>query len=136
MSLGLVNLAIKPVTIFRGFIVANILGPADYGILKSIDLIQKLNKYGNLGFNYTAKREDVINMKVGLNNVPRLVETNGHTYAGVGFWSAPDTFTIKYEVVGYSTQDQWNLTFTKDGITVEEVNEITGVKTYSGAAIK
>jgi len=87
-------------------------------------------------FNYTAKREDVINMKVGLNNVPRLVETNGHTYAGVGFWSATDTFTIKYEVVGYSTQDQWNLTFTKDGITVEEVNEIIGVTTYSGAAIK
>lgn len=83
-------------------------------------------------FNYTAKLGEVINMQVGLDNVPRLAETNDHTYAGVGYWSAPDTFTLKYEVLGYSTQDQWNLIFTDDGITVEEVNEITGVKTYSG----
>jgi len=83
-------------------------------------------------FKYTAKLGEVINMKIGLDNVPRLIETNNHTYAGKGYWSSPDTFTIEYEVVGYSTQDRWNLIFTENGITVEEINEITGVRTYSG----
>lgn len=86
-------------------------------------------------FNYTAKLGEGVHMQIGLDNVPRLTETNNHTYAAVGYWSAPDTFTIEYEVVGYSTQDQWNLIFTDDRITVEEINEITGVKTYSGTSL-
>ena len=85
-------------------------------------------------FHYTANLGEVINMHIGLDNVPRLGETNNHTYAGVGYWSAPNAFTIEYEVIGYSTQDQWNLIFTDNGIMVEEINEITGVKTYSGTA--
>ena len=83
-------------------------------------------------FSYTAKLGEAVKMRIGLDNVPRLTDTNSHTYAGIGYWSAPDTFTIKYEVVGYSTQDQWNLTFSDTAVTVEEINEITGKKTYSG----
>ena len=82
--------------------------------------------------NYTAKLGEVIKMRVGLDNVPRMTETNNQTYAGVGHWSADSTFTVMYEVVGYSTQDQWNFTFSDTTLIVEEINEITGKKTYSG----
>lgn len=51
------NLAIKPILFLKGFIVAKYLGPGDYGILKTVELIQLLNKYGSLGFNMTAARE-------------------------------------------------------------------------------
>jgi hypothetical protein len=74
----------------------------------------------------------VINMLVGLDNVHRFADTNDRIYAAVGSWSAPNTFTVDYEVIGYSTQDRWNLTVTEDGISVEEINELTGVKTYTG----
>lgn len=84
-------------------------------------------------FNYTAKDgKEVINMLVGLDNVHRFADTNDRIYAAVGSWSAPNTFTVDYEVIGYSTQDRWNLTVTEDGISVEEINELTGVKTYTG----
>lgn len=83
-------------------------------------------------FNYTAKLGEAVNMKIGLDNVPRMAKTNNHIYAAKGHWSAPDTFTIYVEVIGYSTQDQWHLIFTQSGITVKEVNEITGIRTYTG----
>ena len=51
------NLALRPIQLLKGFIVAKYLGPADYGLLKTIELIQLLNKYGSLGFNTTAARE-------------------------------------------------------------------------------
>lgn len=51
------NLALRPIQLIKGFVVAKYLGPADYGLLKSIELIQMLNKYGSLGFNTTAARE-------------------------------------------------------------------------------
>ena len=51
------NFALKPIQFIKSFIVAKYLGPADYGILASVQLIQMLNKYGNLGFNATASRE-------------------------------------------------------------------------------
>ncbi len=41
----------------RSYFVAKYLGPADYGLLQSIDLIQKLNKYGSLGLKPVAQRE-------------------------------------------------------------------------------
>jgi len=57
LSLTFANIAIKPLSLARGIIVAKFLGPSDYGILKSLELIQKLNKFGNLGFKQTALRE-------------------------------------------------------------------------------
>lgn len=82
-------------------------------------------------FNYTAKEGEVINMMVGLDNVHRLAETNGKTYAAVGYWSSLATFSIDYEVIGYSTQDTWILAFERDEIIVEE-RGVTGVHTYRG----
>jgi O-antigen/teichoic acid export membrane protein len=57
LSVAGFNFALKPIQIFRSFIVAKYLGPSEYGILASLQLIQMLNKYGNLGFNTTAGRE-------------------------------------------------------------------------------
>ena len=51
------NLALRPIQFLKSFIVAKYLGPTDYGLLKTIDLVQMLNKYGTLGFNTTASRE-------------------------------------------------------------------------------
>ena len=51
------NFALKPIQFIKSFIVAKYLGPAEYGILASVQLIQMLDKYGNLGFKSTAKRE-------------------------------------------------------------------------------
>jgi len=51
------NLALKPIVLLKSFMVAKYLGPSDYGILKSLELITLLNKYGNLGFNGAATRE-------------------------------------------------------------------------------
>ena len=51
------ELALRPVQFLKEFVVSKYLGPADYGILKSIELIQMLNKYGSLGFKPAAARE-------------------------------------------------------------------------------
>lgn len=85
-------------------------------------------------FIYTAKEKDVVNYEVGLNNVYRLTESNGDTYAAVGSWTTPNTFVIDYELVGYSTRGKWILTFDNEGIAVEEVG-VTGIYTYGGKKI-
>jgi len=51
------NLFARPVLILRSYFVAKYLGPSDYGLLKSVELIQMLHKYGNLGFRQTVNRE-------------------------------------------------------------------------------
>ena len=51
------NLFLLPINILKGFFVAKYLGPSSYGFLKSLELIQMLNKYGNIGFKLVASRE-------------------------------------------------------------------------------
>jgi len=51
------ELALRPIQFLKEFVVTKYLGPADYGILKSIELIQMMNKYGTLGFRPAAARE-------------------------------------------------------------------------------
>ena len=85
-------------------------------------------------FSYTAKENDIVNHEVGLNNVYRLTESNGGTYAAVGSWTTPDTFVIDYELVGYSTRGKWILNFVNEGIAVEEVG-VTGIYNYGGKRI-
>jgi len=85
-------------------------------------------------FSYTAKEKDVVTYEVGLNNVYRLTESNGDTYAAIGSWTTPDTFVIDFELVGYSTRGKWILTFDNEEIAVEEVG-VTGVYNYGGKNI-
>lgn len=56
-SMAGANLALRPFQLIKGFVVAKFLGPYDYGILKSVEMILMLNKFGNLGFNATVLRE-------------------------------------------------------------------------------
>lgn len=57
LSVAGANVLLQPIQIIKGFFVANVLGPADYGILKTVELVQMLNKFGNLGFKVVANRE-------------------------------------------------------------------------------
>lgn len=82
-------------------------------------------------FGYTTKENSVVNYPVGLDNVCRLTESNGDTYAAIGSWTAPDTFAIEYEQVGYSNRGKWTLRFADDEIVIEEVG-VTGKYTYRG----
>lgn len=85
-------------------------------------------------FSYTAKENDVIHYRVGLDGVYRLTETNNNTYAALGSWTSPNTFSIDCEIIGYSSKDRWNLTFDGDKILVEEVG-VTGKYNYGGRRI-
>ncbi|MBN2072736.1 MAG: serine hydrolase [Actinobacteria bacterium] len=82
-------------------------------------------------FSYTAKQKDIVKYQVGMDSVYRLSESNGDTYAAYGYWSAPDTFVIEYELIGYCATGKWVLTFKGDEITVEETG-VTGVYNYKG----
>jgi O-antigen/teichoic acid export membrane protein len=57
ISLVSVTFLMQPIAIIKNFIVARYLGPADFGLIKSVELIQMLNKFGNLGFVSVAQRE-------------------------------------------------------------------------------
>ncbi|MCK5601279.1 serine hydrolase, partial [Candidatus Pacearchaeota archaeon] len=72
-------------------------------------------------FSYTIKEDDVVNYKIGLDNVFQLTESNGDTYAAAGSWTSPNTLEIDYEQIGYSTKGKWILTFDDDRIEVKEV---------------
>lgn len=83
-------------------------------------------------FGYQAKVHDVACFKVGLDGVYRYSDTEIGTFAAMGSWTAPDTFEITYQQIGYSAPARFVLTFGDDGISVTEVG-LTGSYTYSGA---
>src|SRR4030065_595370 len=56
-AVSISSFALKPVGFLREFFIAKFLTPEYYGILKSLEMIQMLNKFGSLGFNATASRE-------------------------------------------------------------------------------
>jgi CubicO group peptidase (beta-lactamase class C family) len=85
-------------------------------------------------FGYSAKENDVVHYRIGLNGVYQLTETNNNTYAAVGSWTSPNTFSIDCEIIGYSSKDRWNLTFEENEILVEEVG-VTGNYIYGGKRI-
>ena len=73
------NIAIKPLQVAKSFIVAKYLGPENYGLLKSVELIQMLDKFGNLGFNATAIRN--IGTKRGEKNKEEIQEIKNNAYS-------------------------------------------------------
>jgi len=84
-------------------------------------------------FSYTAKVHDVASFRVGLDNVYRFTDTAIGPFAAYGSWTAPDTFEVTYQHIGYSAPAQFALTFDQDAIEVREVS-LTGTYTYSGKA--
>jgi len=73
------NILIKPFQVVKSFIVAKYLGPEDYGILKSVELIQMLNKFGDLGFNSTVIRE--VGVKDGEKSEEEIQEIKNNAYS-------------------------------------------------------
>jgi O-antigen/teichoic acid export membrane protein len=73
------NLLLQPLKIIKGFVVANFLGPENYGILKSVELIQMLNKFGNLGFKIVANRE-IAHYK-GEGNIEKQIKFRNTNYS-------------------------------------------------------
>ena len=50
INLSGVQIALRPLQFLKSFVVAKYLGPEVFGILKSVELISMLNKFGSLGF--------------------------------------------------------------------------------------
>ena len=73
------NIILRPIQLIKGITVAKYLGPADYGLLKAIELIQMLNKYGSLGFNTAATRE--AGNAIGSKNQDRLRVVRNTAYS-------------------------------------------------------
>ena len=82
-------------------------------------------------FSYTAKVHDVASFHIGLDGVYRFTDTDIGPFAAYGSWTAPDTFEISCQHIGYSAPVQFILTFDQDEIEVTEVS-LTGSYTYSG----
>lgn len=73
--------------------------------------------------------------KVGLDNTYHASQVGGGTHMARGEWIDSDTFVIEYELVGYSHQGRWTLTYEENEILVDEQG-VTGTYSYSGTIIK
>jgi len=72
------EIALRPIQALKEYFVTKYLGPADYGLLKSIELIKMLNKYGSFGFKAAAARE--IGDAHGKENVERANSVRNTAY--------------------------------------------------------
>ena len=56
-SLAAAEIGLRPIQVVQGLVVARFLGPTAFGLLKTVDLIRMLNKFGSLGFNAAVVRD-------------------------------------------------------------------------------
>lgn len=82
-------------------------------------------------FRYTVEEKTAVAYQIGLDDTYRLTPVHDDTYAAKGSWTAPNTFCIDYERVGYSNRGRWRLTFENNEVIVEEVG-VTGTYIYRG----
>ena len=82
-------------------------------------------------FSYTARVADTAVFAVGLDGVYRFTETDIGCMAALGGWTAPNTFELTCQQIGYTAPTKFVLTFRQDEIDVTEVGQ-TGTFTYSG----
>lgn len=82
-------------------------------------------------FSYTVKEEDRATFVVGLDGVYHFTETEIGCVAAFGSWTAPDTFEINSQQIGYTAPTRFVLTFKGDEIEVTEVGQ-TGSTSFSG----
>lgn len=74
------QVALQPISVLKSFMVAKYLGPEHYGILKSVELVTMLNKFGSLGFLNVAVR-DATTAKAQ-NDETKLISTKNNAYTG------------------------------------------------------
>ena len=82
---------------------------------------------------YTARESWDLAFTIGLDGVYRTTETTLGPVAAKGRWRSPTTFELDVEIIGYSTFDRWEFTFTDAGVQVVE-HSISGMFEYAGAA--
>jgi O-antigen/teichoic acid export membrane protein len=80
LSLTGVQLALRPLQILKSFVVAKYLGPETYGILKSVELIGMLNKFGSLGFRPTVIRN--ASTAIAQGDMEEVVSVKNNAYTG------------------------------------------------------
>lgn len=74
------EILLRPIQMLKEYLVARFLGPADYGLLKSLELINMLRKYGSLGYRSVATRE--AGSALGEGDVACANRLRGAAYAG------------------------------------------------------
>ena len=84
---------------------------------------------------YSELKNGIIKYEVGLNNQYRVTDFKNKSYAAIGEWTDANTFTIHYEVVGYSSKGKWVLKFNNNKIEVTETG-MTGTYSYHGELIE
>lgn len=80
LYLTLTQIFLKPIQFVKSFVVAKYLGPEEFGILKSVELIQMLNKFGNLGFKAALIRDGATSKSKG--NLDHVQELKNNAYTG------------------------------------------------------
>ena len=85
-------------------------------------------------FSYTARVNDTAVFKVGLDGVYRFTETDIGCMAAKGSWTAPDTFELTCQQIGYTSTTRFRLTFAQDNIQVTETGQ-TGTVSFGGKMV-
>ena len=80
LSLTGVQITLKPLQLAKSFVVAKYLGPEMYGILKSVELIEMLNKFGSLGFKPTIIRN--ASTEIAKGNLENVKNIKNNAYTG------------------------------------------------------
>lgn len=80
LKLSAVEIALRPLLIARSFVVAKYIGPETYGILKSVELISMLNKFGSLGFKPAIIRNGTT--AIAENDKEELISIKNNAYTG------------------------------------------------------
>lgn len=73
------EIVVRPFQILKEITVARVLDPSDYGILKFVELIQMLNKYGNLGIKPAVAREVAHAIGRGDLKAAQVLKNTGYT---------------------------------------------------------
>tara|TARA_A100000164_G_C21929017_1_gene784607 strand:- start:1378 stop:2661 length:1284 start_codon:yes stop_codon:yes gene_type:complete len=79
VKLSSIQIVLRPLQIIKSFVVAKYLGPESYGILKSVELIAMLNKFGSLGFKPTIIRNGITAMAKGDINELKSIKDNAYS---------------------------------------------------------
>jgi CubicO group peptidase (beta-lactamase class C family) len=69
-----------------------------------------------LDFSYRDR--NLVQLPVGLDNVPRITEAEGYLRAYEGTWLGDDTFFMSYQIVGYSENGTFSMRFSGDDVFV------------------
>lgn len=80
---------------------------------------------------YSKQKKELIEYQIGLDNQYQITRLEGNAYAAKGEWTSPNTFSVSYELIGYSSRGKWTFTFDQDKIEVNEIG-MTGDYTYEG----